>query len=194
MDGHFVPSLTYGPLIVRACRKATSLPLDVHLMITNAELRLDDYLDAGADYICVHAEAVNHLQRTLDGIRKRGAKAGVALNPATPLDAVRWVISDLDFMLIMSVNPGFEAQSFIPASKEKIAAAAQMLRDAGSEAEIEVDGGVCPQNSGALAAAGATMLVAGSAIFKAEDPAAALKEIRSAAEAARTSGTEKLSQ
>ncbi len=185
MDGHFVPNLTYGPKIVRACKEITSLPLDVHLMITNAEERLDSYLEAGADYVSVHAEAVFHLQRALAHIRKAGAKAGVALNPATSLSALEWVVEDLDFVLIMSVNPGFGAQAFLPASLQRIRQAAELLRREGEPVEIEVDGGVGPANAGELAAAGATMLVAGNAIFKAEDPAAVVREMVSAAESAR---------
>ncbi len=185
MDGHFVPNLTYGPKIVRVCKEITSLPLDVHLMITNAEERLDSYLEAGADYVSVHAEAVFHLQRALAYIRKAGAKGGVALNPATSLSALEWVVDDLDFVLIMSVNPGFGAQAFLPASLRRIRQAAELLGREGEPVEIEVDGGVGPANAGELAAAGATMLVAGSAIFKAEDPAAVVREMVSAAESAR---------
>ena len=185
MDGHFVPNLTYGPIIIEKCRQITSLPLDVHLMITNAEERLDSYLDAGANYLSIHVEAVRHLQRALDYIRQKGAKAGAVLNPATPIDTIGWVVDDLDFILLMSVNPGYGAQSFIPSSLAKIEAAARMLREAGSKADIEVDGGVGPGNAGSLAAAGATILVAGNAIFRAKQPALALKDMASAAEAAR---------
>ncbi|HUX07878.1 MAG TPA: ribulose-phosphate 3-epimerase [Acidobacteriota bacterium] len=187
MDGHFVPNLTYGPLIVSKCKEITSLPLDVHLMITNAEERLDSYLDAGADYLSIHAEAVIHMQRTLDYIRKAGAKAGVALNPATPLNALDWVMEDLDFVLIMSVNPGFGAQAFIPSSTRRISEAAALLKLGNQPVEIEVDGGVGPANAGELAAAGATMLVAGNAIFKAGNPAAVVREMVSAAESAGSS-------
>jgi len=187
MDGHFVPNLTYGPLIVSKCKEITSLPLDVHLMITNAEERLDSYLDAGADYLSIHAEAVIHMQRTLDYIRKAGAKAGVALNPVTPLNALDWVMEDLDFVLIMSVNPGFGAQAFIPSSTRRISEAAALLKLGNQPVEIEVDGGVGPANAGELAAAGATMLVAGNAIFKAGNPAAVVREMVSAAESAGSS-------
>jgi ribulose-phosphate 3-epimerase len=177
MDGHFVPNLTYGPMIVSKCKEITSLPVDVHLMITNAEERLDSYLEAGADYVSIHAEAVAHLQRALSHIRGRGAKAGAALNPATPLSALEWALDDLDFVLLMTVNPGFGAQSFIPASMKKIRDLAEMIRRTGKKIEIEVDGGVGTSNAGELAAAGVTMLVAGNAIFKAEDPAKAIKEM-----------------
>ena len=185
MDGHFVPNLTYGPIIIEKCRKITSLPLDVHLMITNAEERLDSYLDAGANYLSIHVEAVKHLQRALDYIRKKGAKAGVVLNPATPLETITWAVDDIDFILLMTVNPGYGAQAFIPNSMAKIEAAARLLREAGSKAEIEVDGGVGPGNAGSLAAAGATILVAGNSIFHAKEPAVALRDIASAALAAR---------
>jgi ribulose-phosphate 3-epimerase len=185
MDGHFVPNLTYGPMIVSKCKEISSLPVDAHLMITNAEERLDSYLEAGADYISIHAEAVAHLQRALAHIRGAGAKAGVALNPATPLSSLEWVLDYLDFVLIMSVNPGYGAQSFIPSALAKIGRAAEMFKRAGREIEIEVDGGVCPDNAGELAAAGVTMLVAGNAIFKAENPASAIKEMSAAAETAR---------
>jgi ribulose-phosphate 3-epimerase len=177
MDGHFVPNLTYGPMIVAKCREVCSVPLDVHLMISNAEERMDGYLKAGADYLCIHAEAVGHLQRALAHIRGSGAKAGVALNPATPLSAVEWVLGDLDFLLIMSVNPGFEAQSFIRNSLGKIRAAKEMMEQQGVAAEIEVDGGVSLDNVAELAKAGATMLVAGSAVFKSPDPGATVRAL-----------------
>ena len=180
MDGHFVPNLTYGPLIVKTCKGLTDLPLDVHLMITNAEQTVDLYLDAGADYISVHAEAVHHMQRLLSYIRSRGAKAGVVLNPATPEEALRWVANDLDFVLVMTVNPGFEAQQFIPQSFAKVRSVRALLTEAGSGAEIQVDGGVSPDNAAELAEAGATMLVAGSAIYKAPDPAGVIKQMKTA--------------
>lgn len=177
MDGHFVPNLTFGPLIVRKCKELTSLPLDVHLMVTNAEEHLDSYISAGAGYLCLQAEAVTHLQRAAVRIREAGARAGVALNPATPLEAVEWVLNDIDFILIMSVNPGFEAQSFIPASIEKIRAAKDMIERHGANVAIEVDGGIGPGNVADVVRAGATMLVAGSAIFRSSDPAATVKEM-----------------
>lgn len=180
MDGHFVPNLTYGPLIVNTCKRLTNLPLDVHLMITNAEQSLEQYIDAGAGYISIHQEAVFHLQRQLAFIRSKGVKAGVALNPATSVNTLENVASDLDFVLIMTVNPGYEAQTFIGWSLEKIGAMRKLLLEHGSEAEIEVDGGVGPKNAAEVAAAGATMLVAGSAIFKADDPRKAIASMKSA--------------
>jgi ribulose-phosphate 3-epimerase len=153
-------------------------------MISNAEERVDGYIEAGADLVSIHPEATRHLQRALAHIREAGVKAGAALNPATPLSAIEWVIGDLDYLLLMSVNPGYEAQVFIPASIEKIRAAREMLDRHGSKAEIEVDGGVGPGNAAELAAAGATMLVAGSAVFKAQDPAGAVREISKAAASA----------
>jgi ribulose-phosphate 3-epimerase len=170
MDGHFVPNLTYGPLIIQACKRLTSLPLDVHLMIGNAEETLDIYIDAGADFISVHQEAVIHLQRTLSYLRNRNVRAGVALNPATPVETLHWVTAELDFVLIMTVNPGFEAQAFIPQSLDKVRMMKELLDKHGSGAEIEVDGGVGPGNAAQLVEAGASMLVAGSAIFKAPSP------------------------
>jgi len=183
MDGHFVPNLTYGPLIVETCKRLTSLPLDVHLMITNAESCLDDYINAGADYISIHQEAVFHLQRQLDYMRSKGVAAGVALNPATPVSTLENVVADLDFILIMTVNPGFEAQRFIPKSLDKIRAMKQILMENQSAAAIEVDGGVGPANAQDIYNAGASMLVAGSAIFKADNPAAAVAAMKGAAKA-----------
>ena len=177
MDGHYVPDLTFGPLIVRKCKEITRLPLDVHLMITNAEERLETYLRAGADYLSVHVEAVTHLQRTLTAIREAGARAGVSLNPATPLSSIEWVLNDMDFLLVMSVNPGYEAQSFIPESLEKISAAKVLFGRRGVDVAIEVDGGVGLGNVAELVRNGATMLVAGSAIFKSPNPAATVREM-----------------
>jgi ribulose-phosphate 3-epimerase len=163
MDGHFVPNLTFGPPVIKALRPHTDLPFDVHLMITNAEQVLEDYRDAGADIITVHAEACTHLQRTVSQIRKLGAKAGVSLNPATPLSALEYILDDIDLILIMSVNPGFGGQKFIPQCVDKIRATRTMVGD--RPIWIEVDGGVVPQNSTALLQAGASALVAGSAVF-----------------------------
>lgn len=177
MDGHFVPNLTYGPLIVKTCRRLTKLPLDVHLMITNAEMTVDQYIDAGADWISVHQEAVTHLQRLLLHIRARGARAGVALNPATPVENLRWVAKDLEFVLVMTVNPGFEGQSFVPQSLDKIRATRELLLSHGSRAEIQVDGGIGPETAREVVAAGASILVAGSAIFRAADPAVAIRSL-----------------
>jgi ribulose-phosphate 3-epimerase len=180
MDGHFVPNLTYGPVIIKKCKELTDLPLDVHLMITNAEASIDLYIDAGADYISVHQEAVTHLQRLLSYIRSRGVKAGAALNPATPVETLKWVADQLDFALIMTVNPGYEAQKFIANSFAKVAELKALLAAAGSGARIQVDGGIGPANAGKIIAAGATMLVAGSAIFKSDNPASVVDAMANA--------------
>ena len=181
MDGHFVPNITIGPPVVAALKRVTKLPLDVHLMITDPDRYLETFASAGAGIITVHAEAVTHLHRTLTRIRQLGAKAGVAINPATPIDHVQEVAMEFDVLLIMSVNPGFGGQSFIPRSVAKVAAAKAMLEKAGSTAVIEVDGGVDQANAGALVRAGATMLVAGASIFQTPDPAEATRALRRAA-------------
>ena len=181
MDGHFVPNITIGPPVVSALRRVTSLPLDVHLMISEPDRYLEAFATAGASIITVHVEAVTHLHRTLTHIRKLGAKAGVAINPATPVDHVREVTGEADVVLIMSVNPGFGGQTFITRSIAKVAAAKALLAAAGSAADIEVDGGVDLSNAATLVRAGATMLVAGVSIFGTPDPAAATQELRRAA-------------
>lgn len=165
MDGHFVPNITIGPLIVRAARRATKLPLDVHLMIETPDRYLGAFVDAGADVVTVHQEACPHLHRTLQAVRELGAKAGVALNPATPVGSVELVAGDLDLLLIMSVNPGFGGQKFIPGAMSKLREARALLDRSGSQVELEVDGGVGAENAAAIAAAGASVLVAGSAVF-----------------------------
>jgi ribulose-phosphate 3-epimerase len=181
MDGHFVPNITIGVPVVAALKKATSLPLDVHLMITDPDRYLEAFAGAGASTLTVHFEAARHLHRTLSRIRQLGLRAGVALNPATPVDQVRDVMSEIDLLLVMSVNPGFGGQSFIPRSLERIAAARAMLQHAGHPADIEVDGGVDRTNAAALARAGATILVAGVSVFGTADPAAATRALREAA-------------
>ena len=179
MDGHFVPNITIGPLVVEACRKVTKLPLDVHLMIENPERYIADFAKAGADYITVHAEAAYHLHRLIQNIREhKGVKAAVSLNPATPLDALDYVLPDLDMVLIMSVNPGFGGQAFIPSQLDKIRTLRKLIDDRRLNLEIEVDGGVKPGNAAEIAAAGADILVAGSAVFGATDYAAAIRGIR----------------
>ena len=179
MDGHFVPNITIGPLIVQAARKVTKLPLDVHLMIENPELYIADFAKAGADYLTVHAEAAYHLHRLVQSIREhKGVKAAVSLNPATPLEALDYVLGDLDMVLIMSVNPGFGGQAFIPSQLDKIRALRKRIDDRRLDLEIEVDGGVKTDNAAEVAAAGADILVAGSAVFGAKDYAAAIKGIR----------------
>lgn len=167
MDGRFVPNITIGPLVVRAVRAATKLSVDVHLMIVEPERYVEDFAKAGADRITVHVEASPHLHRTLQQIRAAGAKAGVSLNPHTPEDCLRYVLGDLDLVLVMSVNPGFGGQSFIPSALPKIAALRRMLDEAGHSAELEVDGGVSKATSRAVIDAGASVLVAGSAVFDA---------------------------
>lgn len=182
MDGHFVPNITIGPVVTAGARRATRLPLDVHLMIEHPDRYLEAFVEAGADVLTVHAEVCTHLQRTLARIRELGAKAGVALNPATPLSAVEEVVDDLDLLLVMSVNPGFGGQTFIPGARDKVARARRMLDDRGSAAELEVDGGVDASNTRALLDAGATVLVAGSAVYRHVGGAAAgIAALRSAA-------------
>jgi len=179
MDGHFVPNITIGPLIVQAARKVTKLPLDVHLMIENPELYIADFAKAGADYLTVHAEAAYHLHRLVQSIREhKGVMAAVSLNPATPLEALDYVLGDLDMVLIMSVNPGFGGQAFIPSQLDKIRALRKRIDDRRLDLEIEVDGGIKTDNAAEVAAAGADILVAGSAVFGAKDYAAAIKGIR----------------
>lgn len=178
MDGHFVPNITIGPLIVEAARRVTDLPLDVHLMIENPDLYIPDFAAAGADIIVVHAEAVHHLHRTVQLIRSMGKKAGVSLNPATPLNALEYVIADLDLVLLMTVNPGFGGQSFIEACLPKIQALRAMLDRRGGEAELEVDGGVKTSNIARIAHAGADVFVAGSAVFGSPDYAATIAEMK----------------
>ncbi len=180
MDGHFVPNLTIGPPVVRALKRTTTLPLDVHLMIDNADDTVDWYLKAGADMVSVHVEACRDLPAVLRTIRAAGAKAGVALNPATPVSAIAEGIADVDFVLVMSVVPGFGGQSFMPVALEKISQVADLLRACGSSAEIEVDGGIDETTAPLVCAAGARLLVAGNAIFGRPDPAAALEAIRAA--------------
>lgn len=181
MDGHFVPNLTMGVEVVEALKRVSRTPLDVHLMIEQPDRFLEAFVKAGAAMVTVHAEVLPHLHRTLTAIRQLGAKAGVAINPSTPVDVVRDVVSEIDHLLVMSVNPGFTGQSFIPHTVTKVQQARALFTAHGSRAEIEVDGGVDAGNAGALVAAGATILVAGAAIFHAADPAAATERLRRAA-------------
>jgi ribulose-phosphate 3-epimerase len=185
MDGHFVPNITIGPLVVAALKRVTKLPLDVHLMISEPDRYLEAFVAAGAAMITVHAEVLPHLHRTLTHIRHLGAKAGVALNPSTPVTTIRDVTAQLDHVLIMSVNPGFGGQSFIPRTFDRIDEMRLMLQASGSTAAIEVDGGVDTTNAAALVGRGVTILVAGSAIFSQADPAEATRQLRRAAGAAR---------
>ncbi|HTY79679.1 MAG TPA: ribulose-phosphate 3-epimerase [Candidatus Bathyarchaeia archaeon] len=180
MDGRFVPNLTIGPCVIESIRKRTRLPLDAHLMIVEPERYIEDFVRAGADLLTVHVEACPHLHRTLQQIREAGAKAGVALNPSTPPEAIEWVLDSLDLILVMSVNPGFGGQSFIPSSLAKVRQIRTLV--GARPIDVSVDGGVNHDRAGALAKAGATALVAGSAIFGAADPAKAVRDLRSAAE------------
>ena len=179
MDGHFVPNITMGPLVVAAVKRVTPVPLDVHLMITNPDQYLEAFAQAGAGTISVHVEATVHLHRTLSRIRQLGLRAGVAINPATPLDAIGEVFDLLDQVIVMSVNPGFGGQSFIPRSIERIADLRARLGD--RPVDIEVDGGVDETNAARLIRAGASILVAGNSVVGAPDPAAATRALRRAA-------------
>jgi len=186
MDGHFVPNLTIGPPIVAALRKVTKMPLEVHLMITNADAFIAEFAEAGADTITVHVEACQHLHRTVQSIKERGVKAGVTLNPATSLNTIEEILSDVDAVLIMSVNPGFGGQTFITSSLHKISSASAMIDRAGSPALLEVDGGVKIDNAAQVLAAGADVLVAGSAIFSSRDYAATIAALRIAGQSSST--------
>lgn len=169
MDGHFVPNITIGPLVVKAVRAVTSLPVDVHLMITNPDRYLQDFIDAGADWVTVHVEACVHLHRTLTYIRSQGKKAGAVLNPATSLSTLDYVLEEVDLVMLMSVNPGFGGQSFIESTLAKTARLRQMLDAVNPSAGIEIDGGVSPATIGRIASAGANIFVAGSAIYGQKD-------------------------
>ena len=184
MDGHFVPNLTIGPPVVKAIKKAASVPLDVHLMIEDPDRYIEAFADAGASYLSVHVEVLPHLHRTIAAIKARGLKAGAVLNPSTPVVMLENVAGDVDYVLVMSVNPGFSGQSFIPRSIEKIRAVRALLAAAGNQAPIEVDGGVDLNTVGAVVAAGADMLVAGQAVFGTADPESAVRELKAAANAA----------
>jgi ribulose-phosphate 3-epimerase len=181
MDGHFVPNLTIGPPVVKALKRATRLLLDVHLMIESPEKTLENYLEAGADWISVHVEATRHLQRCLDMIRRGGSRAGAALNPGTPVSALAASWGDLDFALVMSVNPGWGGQKFLTSSVGKVRRVREHVIAQNGRAAIEVDGGVDASNAAELVEAGAEILVAGTAIYGQEDPAAAIEKLRAAA-------------
>lgn len=178
MDGHFVPNLTIGPAVVQAVRRVSSLPLDVHLMVTDPDRYLDAFAEAGAAAISVHVEVLPHLHRTIGAIRDLGCRAGAAINPATPLSALEEIAGDLDVVLLMSVNPGFGGQAFIPGSESKIQRVRELLDRTGSRADIEVDGGVDRTNIARVVAAGASIVVAGAAIFGEPDPEVATRELR----------------
>ena len=180
MDGHFVPNITIGPLVVKAVRRITDLPLDVHLMIENADAYLEDFAKAGADWITVHVETGYHLHRTIHRIKELGKKAGAVLNPATPLSSLEEILPDLDLVMLMTVNPGFGGQSFIESSLSKIRQLKKMIDERGLTVAIEVDGGVSPKTIGPIAAAGANIFVAGSAVFGQDDYARVIAELKSA--------------
>ena len=185
MDGHFVPNISVGPVVLKDVAPAATVPVDVHLMVREPDHLLEAFVEAGADLLTVHVEACPHLDRTLRHIRDLGAQPGVALNPATPWTAVEPVLDLVDLVLVMSVNPGFGGQSFIDYSLDKIARLRAALDALGSAARLEVDGGIKPANAGAAAGAGADVLVAGSAVFKAPDYGVVIAGIRAAADAAR---------
>jgi ribulose-phosphate 3-epimerase len=185
MDGHFVPNLTIGPAIVKACRAQSKLPFDCHLMIEEPQKYIGAFLDAGGDMISVHFEAEPHLQRALQLIRDGGAKAGIAINPATPAESLTTAIEFCDYVLVMTVNPGFGGQRFIEPVVPKIRHISQMIRERGLQVEIEVDGGIDAQTAPAVTGAGATILVAGSAVFGKPDRVAAMEAIRSAVSSLR---------
>jgi ribulose-phosphate 3-epimerase len=165
MDGHFVPNITFGPPVVAKIRSCTELPFDAHLMVQNPDQFIEPFIDAGVDMISVHLESPGHLQRTLALIRDKGAKAGVVLNPATSIEGLCYILDDLDYILIMSVNPGFGGQAFIPSTIQKLQDLSNMLYEAGKPIPIQLDGGVGPDNTAEVTSAGARILVAGSAIF-----------------------------
>ncbi len=178
MDGRFVPNMTIGPIVVEALRRVTTLPLDVHLMIVEPERYVESFAAAGADVITVHAEACTHLHRVLQQIRALGKRAGVSLNPHTSEDCLRYVLDDVDLVLVMSVNPGFGGQSFIPGVLPKIGRIHEMIRASGKAIDLEVDGGIKPATARAVIEAGANVLVAGSAVFGQKDYAAAIAALR----------------
>lgn len=183
MDGQFVPTITVGPLVLQALKRRTRrLPIDVHLMIADPDRYLDAFAKAGADVLTVHYEAVTHLHRTIAHIRGLGLQAGVALNPSTPVGMLDEIIDDVDVVLVMTVNPGFSGQTFIPRSESKVAAVRQLIERRGARARIEVDGGIDEQTIGGVVAAGATIAVAGNAVFGQGDPAAAVRRLKAAAD------------
>ncbi|MDY0088055.1 MAG: ribulose-phosphate 3-epimerase [Coriobacteriia bacterium] len=184
MDGHFVPNLTIGPPVIKALKRVSKIPLDVHLMIDNADSTMGWYLDAGADWVTVHSEACRHIHRVVQTIHSAGAKAGVSLNPGTPVETLRDVIGELDMVLVMSVNPGFGGQSFIERAVDRVARLKRMCAEEGVTPLIQVDGGIDARTAPLVASAGARCLVAGSAIFCTSDPVAAMNTIREAAERA----------
>jgi len=184
MDGHFVPNITIGVPVVKSLRRIARLPLDVHLMIEDPDRYIDAFADAGAAMISVHAEVLPHLHRTVHAIKARGVKAGVVINPATPVATLGEIAADVDYVLVMSVNPGFGGQTFIPRSESKLREVRALLDSAGNDALVEIDGGIDLHNVAQVVAAGARMIVAGSALFNTPDPERAVRELKAAALAA----------
>ena len=184
MDGHFVPNITIGPAVVRSIKRVATVPLDVHLMITDPDRYIDAFAEAGAAMMSVHVEVLPHLHRTVHAIKALGVKAGVVINPATPVGAIEEIAGDVDFVLVMSVNPGFGGQTFIPRSESKVREVRALLDRAGNQAPVEIDGGVDLQTVARVVAAGARILVAGAAVFHTPDPERATRELKAAALAA----------
>jgi ribulose-phosphate 3-epimerase len=189
MDGHFVPNITIGPAVVKSLKRVARLPLDVHLMIADPDRYIDAFAEAGADMLSVHVEVLPHLHRTVHAIKALGVKAGVVLNPSTPVVMLEEIAADVDFVLVMSVNPGFGGQTFIPRSESKIRDVRALLDRAGNAAPIEVDGGIDAGNAARVVAAGARILVAGNAIFGAADPVQATRDLKAIAAGAVPAGT-----
>jgi ribulose-phosphate 3-epimerase len=187
MDGHFVPNITIGPAVVAALKRVAKVPLDVHLMITDPDRYIEAFANAGAAYLSVHVEVLPHLHRTVHAIQALGVKAGVVLNPSTPAAALHDIASDVDFVLVMSVNPGFGGQTFIPRSESKVREVRALLDRVGNPAPVEIDGGVDLGNISRVVSAGARMIVAGSAVFHSPDPERATRDLRAAAAAALAS-------
>ena len=187
MDGHFVPNITMGPPVVKSLRRVAAVPLDVHLMIEEPDRHIEAFADAGAAMISVHVEVLPHLHRTVHAIKALGAKAGVVLNPSTPVGAILEIAADVDYVLVMSVNPGFGGQTFIPRSESKVREVRALLDAAGNRAPVEIDGGIDRHNVARVVAAGARIIVAGSAVFHSPDPERATRELKAAALDALTS-------
>ena len=186
MDGHFVPNITIGPPVVRSLKRIAKVPLDVHLMIEEPDRYLDAFAEAGASMLSVHLEVLPHLHRTVHAIKALGVKAGVVINPATPVASLSEIAGDVDYVLVMSVNPGFGGQTFIPRSESKVGQVRALLDRAGNAAPVEIDGGIDRHNVGRVVSAGASIIVAGSAIFHAPDPERATRELKAAALGAAT--------
>jgi ribulose-phosphate 3-epimerase len=181
MDGHFVPNITIGPAVVKALRKVTKLPFDVHLMIEDPDKYVDDFIEAGADILTIHYEACHHLERTLSYIKSKGKKAGISLNPATPVSVLEDILPSADMILLMTVNPGFGGQKYIGFVNEKIKKLKRMITDANLDIDIEIDGGVTLDNIGKAYKAGANVFVAGSTVYAAEDTKKIIRELKEGA-------------